>query len=152
MQPEKRGPGRPRREQAEERTERRRRNLQSTGGRLGVDPALLDHSKYAYRWINDEPGRLVTKTKHDDWDMVPNSGEKEDNTDLGAMVSIVVGTMPDGSPKRAFLCRKLRKFYEEDHAAAQAELDAQIAQLRRGNDRNGAAQSDYVPLGAISIA
>lgn len=149
-QPETRGPGRPRKE--EDRAERRRRNFSVQGrGRLGVDPSLLDFNTYAYRWLNDEPGRLVAKTKHDDWDMVTNTGEKEDSTDLGTKVSIVVGTMPDGSPKRAYLCRKLRTFYDEDKAAAQAALDEQLSQLRRGANRDGELQSDYVPRSGIHM-
>lgn len=146
-QPEKRGPGRPKKE-----AERRRRKVDSqAAGRLGVDQSLLDFDLYKYRWINDEPGRMVNKTKSDDWDMVPNSGEKEDSTDLGSMVSIVVGTLPDGSPKRAYLCRKLKTFFEEDRAAAQAALDEQLEQLRKGNTSQGEAQSDYVPHSGIRM-
>lgn len=136
----------------EDRSERRRRNFTVQGvGRLGVDPALLDFNIYAYRWLNDEPGRLVAKTKYDDWDLVTNAGEKEDSTDMGTKVSIVVGTMPDGSPKRAYLCRKLKTYFDEDKAAAQAALDEQLNQLRRGATREGELQSDYVPAGGISL-
>ena len=149
-QPKTRGPGRPRKE--EQRADRRRREFSVQGvGRLGLDTSLLDFGKYAYRWINDEPGRLVAKTKHDDWDMVPNSGEKDDSTDLGANVSIVVGTLPDGSPKRAYLCRKLKTYFDEDKAATQAALDEQMNQLRRGATRNGELQSDYVPRSGIHL-
>lgn len=147
MQPETR-----RQRNEDKRPERRRRSFAVQGiGRLGCDPSLLDFDKFAYRWLNDEPGRLVAKTKHDDWDIVPNTGEKEDSTDLGAAVSVVVGTMPDGSPKRAYLCRKLKTFYDEDKAAAQAALDEQLSQLRRGATRDGELQSDYVPHGGIHM-
>lgn len=133
-------------------TERRRRKAsETTGGRLGVNPDLLDHSKYRYRFINDEPGRLVGKTKHDDWDLIPNEGEKEDSTDLGSMVSVIVGANPDGSPKRAYLARKLKTFYDQDKAEEQEALDRQLAELRRGNDRSGGSQSDYVPNSGISV-
>lgn len=150
---ERRGPGRPRKEESarREHERRRRKDASQTAGRLGCDPSLLDHSRFAYRWINDQPGRIITKTKHDDWDMVPQAGEKEDSTDLGAMVSVVVGTLPDGSPKRAYLCRKPKTFYEEDKAAEQAALDEQLQQLRRGNDKHGASQSDYVPTSGIRM-
>lgn len=148
MQAEPRKPGRPKKE-AER---RRRKNGVQAAGRLGVDQSKLDFDKFAYRWINDEPGRLVTKTKNDDWDMIPQAGEKEDNTDLGGMISIVVGTLPDGSPKRAYLCRKRKDFYEEDRADAQKALDEQLEQLRRGNDASGKAQSDYVPHSGIRMS
>jgi len=151
--PDKRGVGRPRKEESAKREHerRRRKSATQTPGRLGCDPDLLDHNAYVYRWINDQPGRVIAKTKHDDWDMVPQNGEKEDSTELGDFVSVVVGTLPDGSPKRAYLCRKPREFYEDDKAAEQARLDDELQQLRRGHDRNGAAQSDYVPNSGIRI-
>lgn len=140
------------RNKMEEQSERRRRTFAVQGrGRLGVDPALLDFHTYVYRWLNDEPGRLVMKTKHDDWTTVPNAGEKEDSTDLGTMISIVVGTLPDGSPKRAYLCRKLKTYFDDDAAAAQAVLDKQLADLRRGLTRAGESQSDYVPTSGIRM-
>lgn len=144
--------GRPRKEETAERR-RKRGGGYLHGRRLGTNPEYIDHTRYAYRWINDEPGRLVAMTQHDDWDIVTNQGGavKEDASDLGDAVSLVVGTLPDGSPKRAYLCRKPKKFYEEDQAEKQAELDAQLEQLRRGNDRGGASQSDYVPKGGISL-
>jgi hypothetical protein len=111
----------------------------------------LDHSKFAYRFFNDEPGRLVGKTKHDDWDLIPNEGEKEDSTDLGSMVSVVVGAKPDGSPKRAYLARKLKTFYDQDKADEQKTLDQQLAELKRGKARDGSSQSDYVPNSGISM-
>lgn len=141
------------RERSERREQERRRRKDGiqAEGRLGLNPDLLDLDRFAYRWINDQPGRLISKTKHDDWDMVPDTGEKEDNTDLGSKVSIVVGTMPDGSPKRAYLCRKPKTFYHEDKAEEQAALDRQLAEMRRGNDRFGNSQSDYVPSSGINI-
>lgn len=153
-QREQRGPGRPRKEETRERRRKRVGEGYLHGKRMGVNPELLDHSRFAYRWINDEQGaRLVQKTKYDDWDIVTNGGGemKEDATDLGDAVSIVVGTHPDGSAKKAYLCRKPKKWFEEDKAAAQAELDEQLNQLRRGNDRDGASQSDYVPPDTIRV-
>lgn len=132
---------------------RRRKTATQTLGKLGVNPDLLDHSKYAYRWLNDEQnGRIVLKTQHDDWDLVSENGEKEDNTDLGGKVSVIVGAHKDGSPKRAYLARKLKTFYEEDRAEAQKALDRQLTELRRGNARDGSSQSDYVPHEGISMS
>ncbi len=146
--PEKRGPGRPRKDRAER---RRRGAAETTGSRLGVDPSILDHGTYAYHLFNDRPGRLAAKTKRDDWDFVPADGEKEVGTDLGAAISFYVGTNPDGSPQRAYLCRKLKTYFDEDRADAQAKLDEQLAQLRSGNTRDGASQSDYVPNEGIRL-
>lgn len=144
--------GRPRKEETQER--RRRRNSGPTvyGSRLGVNKDLLDFDRYAYRWINDKPGRLIDKTKHDDWDIMMNDGGalKEDSTDLGNAVSFIVGTHPDGSPMHAYLARKLKTFYEDDKAEKMKALDEQLNQMRRGLDRDGASQSDYVRESRIS--
>lgn len=147
----KRGPGRPPRQEVH--AERRKRRSSVHGSRLGVSEDLLDFNQYAYRWINDVPGgaRIYDMTKNDDWDVMTQDGGvlKDDATD-GA-ISVIVGSNPDGSPLRAYLCRKPKAFYDEDQAEKAAELDEQLAQLKRGNTREGAAQSDYVPTGGISM-
>ena len=67
---ERRGPGRPKKEE----TPRRRRNRGTVAvGRLGTNQDLLDFEKFAYRWINDDPGRIYTMTQNDEWDLIPNA-------------------------------------------------------------------------------
>ena len=135
-----------------------RRRIDNTEGvigkRLPVHASKLDFGKYAYRWINDDDVRLFQKTKQDDWDFVSDGGEVANgaNTDLGDRVSVIVGTKPDGSPRKAYLCRKLRKFYDDDEKKKATDLDEQLAQLRRGNSAKGDLQGDYVPQGGIKIA
>lgn len=133
---------------------RRRQDVDTLGKRLAVNMNLLDFGKYAYRFINDAPARLFQMTQQDDWDIVKNNGEivKNDSTDLGDAVSVVVGTKPDGSPLRAYLCRKPLGYYEEDQKKKQTDLDEQLTQLRRGNTKAGDMQGDYVPNGGIRIA
>ena len=113
----------------------------------------LNTEKFVYRWINETPGRLFAKTKEDDWDVVSNDGNavKNDSVDLGDAVSQIVGTHPDGSPLRAYLCRKVKGFWEEDQTEKQAELEAQLEQLRRGIAKDGTPQGDYVPNSGIHI-
>lgn len=148
-QTDKRGPGRPRKEE----TQRRRKSRHGViGQRLGVNESMLDFERYAYRWLNDDPARLFNKMKEDDWDVVhQQGGEVKDESDLGSAVSTVVGTKPDGSPLRAYLCRKPKPYFDEDKQAKQAELDDQLEQLRRGMTREGASQSDYVPHSGIRL-
>ena len=67
-------------------------------------------------------------------------------------MSQVVGTHADGSPMMAYLARKPKAFYDEDQAEKMAELDEQLNQLRKGNDKSGEAYSDYVPSGGIQIS
>lgn len=146
---EKRGPGRPRKEQ-----EQRRRKDRGgvVGQRLGVNESSLDLGRFAYRWINDKPARLYAKTKEDDWDIVHQDGsEIKEESDLGSAVTQVVGTHPDGSPMLAYLCRKKLSWYEEDQEEKKRQLATQLSELRRGNDRSGASQGDYVPNEGIRV-
>lgn len=134
---------------------RRRRRPDATaevvGRRLGVNKAILDLAEYAYRWINDDDARIFAMTREDDWDFVTEKGVVADPEDLGARLAKVVGTKPDGSPLKAFLCRKPRVLEEMDRRK-KTDAQAQIMkELRRGNDKAGAAQSDYVPNGGITI-
>lgn len=146
--------GRRARSEEEGAARRRRQDIDTVGKRLAVNTNLLDFSRYSYRFINDAPARLFKMTQQDDWDIVKNNGEivKNDNTDLGDAVSVVVGTKPDGSPLRAYLCRKPLGYYEEDQKKKQTDLDEQLTQLRRGNTKAGDMQGDYVPSGGIRIA
>lgn len=141
------------RETAQEQGARRRKMVDAgvAGQRLGVNRSMLNFDKFAYRWINDTPARMHSKTKEDDWDVVMNEGVKEDSADLGKAVRQVVGTHKDGSPMYAYLCRKPKSYFDEDQKAKHAELDRQLAELRRGNDASGAQQSDYVPASGISL-
>lgn len=145
---EKRGPGRPRKEQR-----RRRGGANVIGKRLPVNPEKLDFDNFSYRWINDDPARIFHMTQNDDWDILTNDGQGivDSNDDLGSAYSKVVGTTADGVGRRAYLCRKPRKWYDADQKQKQKELDEQLAQLRRGNDASGKAQGDYVPHSGINL-
>lgn len=133
---------------------RKRTDIDMTGKRLAVRQDLLDFDKFKYRWINDSDVRLFRLTRQDDWEVMTQDGEalKPDSTDMGAAVSIPVGTKPDGSPMRAYLCRKLRRFYDDDQKMKQTELDEQLKRLRMGQTTGGESQGDYVPSGGIRIA
>ncbi len=135
--------------------ERRKRNdIDTTGKRLSVRTDMLDHEKYVYRWVNDRDTRLFQLTQQDDWNvMTQDGGElKPDSTDMGAAITVPVGVEKDGSPIKAYLCRKLRRFYDEDQKMKQTDLDEQLTRLRQGNDAQGGSQGDYIPNGGIRIA
>lgn len=156
MQPEIEAPrrGRPPKNDREDAQERRRRRDGGViGRRLGVAEDNLNFSKFVYRFVNDDGIRLHQMTRLDDWEIVKNSGDViENSADLGDAVSRIVGKKADGQPMHAYLCRKLRTYHEEDAARSQKDLDEQLSQLRRGNDRHGASQSDYVsPTVPITI-
>ena len=122
-----------------------------TGQRLGVPKSMLDLSRFKYRWMNDDEARIYAKTKEDDWDIVSSDNCAIIGSDLGAAVSKVVGVKADGRPQVTYLCRKPRTLFDEDQAEKSAELDRQMKELRRGNDRAGGSQSDYIPASGIRI-
>ena len=141
-------------EQRTEAPKRRRQHSNVVGRRLAVNESILDFDNFNYRYINDTPARMFAMTKQDDWDIVRNDGGviKEDSTDLGDAVSVIVGAAVDGSGLRAYLCRKPRKFWAEDQKQKQEELDKQLSALRKGESAKGESQGDYVPNSGISIA
>lgn len=145
--------GRTRAPRNEQRRERRKKRTSVTGQRLAAAIPPEDQAKYQFRWINDSPARLFRMTKEEDWDIChQNGGEVTEESDLGSAISIPVGTNPDGSPMRAFLCRKYKDWFDADQDEKMRLLDEQLEQMRRGNDRSGASQGDYVPNVGIKIA
>lgn len=133
-------------------SDRRLRNGGVVGKRLGVSDENLDFENFVYRFMNDSPARLFTKTKQDDWDIVSNDGEVIEYTaDLGNAISRPVGSKPDGSPLLAYLCRKPIEYYKADAARTLEELDRQYRELCRGNDASGNAHSDYIRPGMIKV-
>lgn len=132
---------------------RRRDDMETFGKRLAVriPPEMM--KRFRFRWVNSEESRLMTLYNRD-WDIVkPDMGVvKEDHSDLGEAISIVVGRNVDGSPLRAYLCRKPRQYYDEDVKKHQTELDNQMRELRRGNSKAGEPLGDYTVPGGISIA
>lgn len=142
---------------AEEVSQERRRRRGDTvmmGTKLGVNPDFLDPA-YNYRWINDDGIRIEQLTVHDDWDLVddPNKVGKQDTDGLGT--KMVKAVNKGGG--RAYLARKLKKFYNEDQAAKGKVLDATMDSIKRGIPQaaEGAAplsQSHaYVPNGPSGI-
>lgn len=141
-------------------SERRRKpgDMVHLGIKLGVNEALLDRDKYAYRWINDKGGRLEQMTKQDDWDLVddPDKAAKPDADGLGSKVAKVVGG--DGAaPMRAYLARKPKAFYDEDAGEKRQRLDKQMESIRRGIPQQAAetealGANAYVPGGQSGIS
>lgn len=153
---EKRGPGRPPNSTraTEVRAQRRRRaDTPESYGRLTVNHELLDHANYAYRWINDAPGRIEAKTVRDDWDILRDPAIKEDGNNEGAQVRQLVGATADGKPFYAYLCKKPIEFHREDRVKKQRALDEAETELKRGfqKDPNALSANDrhaYIPGGA----
>lgn len=146
--------GRPPKADKVQRERRRRKPVDTLGKRLAVNPAILDFNNFVYRWINDDEARLHVMTKDDDWDFITHDGDvlPEDTTDLGNAYAKVVGSKPDGSAKRAYLCRKPKAWHEQDQKQKQTELDLQLERIAKGQTRSGDAQADYIPNEGIKVA
>lgn len=134
--------------EAEVKEERRRRKSDDLSGRrlrLTVNEENLDRENFAYRFVNDVDGRLHNLTVLDDWEVVSDrSGTtKPDGASAGAEVSAQVG----GGTK-AILLRKPKKYYDEDYARAQRQIDETEKSLKAGNAPDGGDSSgQYVPNG-----
>lgn len=133
----------------------RRRRADTTGeygGKLHVDDALLDHNKFAYRWVNDSAGRVDHLTVKDDWDIIRDPSVKDDSNSEGAPVRQLVGSKVDGSPLYAYLCRKPIEFHNEDRAKKQARTNDLEKEIMKGVVKGqGALSTDngtaYIPDG-----
>lgn len=142
-----------------EKTQRRRKRGGTvvSGIKLAVSEDALDRDNFEYRYINDTPGRIEAMTEHDDWDLVndPNKAVKDDSTNEGSKVSVVVGKGEYGNAQRAYLARKPKEFYKEDQAEKSKALDRTMAGIKQGVPQGEAAgdlgQSSYVPSGGINI-
>lgn len=118
----------------------RRRRSDNLGNRmnLALTGVTLDRENYEYRIINDDDkNRLHRQTVEDDWDICLKDGsgvtfENATETELGAAHSRVVGTKKDGSPVRAYLCRKPKELFQRDRAEKQRVLDELDAAIRGG--------------------
>ncbi len=125
-QPEKRGPGRPPRQQ--ETAQRRRRRGDeglAAAKRLPIPPeiqARLKREGRTPRWVNDQDNRLHRLTVQDDYDTVEG------------VEPVPVGTKPDGSPLLAHLLSKPTAFIREDQDKAEAARKAQEDALFRRPD------------------
>lgn len=134
---EKRGPGRPRREDTERAARRRRAVLEGYHPRrLALNEDGLEREAYEYRWVNDVPGR-VDRLYREDWDVVSDRDGllKDDSADAGAKVSVHAGVQENNSPMRAVLMRKPRELYQDDASAAQRRIDETEAAMSMSGER-----------------
>ena len=113
---------------------------------------------YVPRWINDEADRInaalnggyepVFKT-----DKLKAGQSGEDlNSDIGSWVSKVVDRHQDGTPKRAYLMKIKREWYEADQQAKQKEVDAVDEAIRGGLINQKADDNRYVDKSRTNIS
>lgn len=96
---------------------------------------------YKCRWINDSGDRVLQAqqggyehiTKEDlEKQGIAVGDESTVGTDLGTLVSKVVGTKEDGSPLRAYLMKIRKDWHEEDQLEKQKDIDEVDRALREG--------------------
>jgi hypothetical protein len=104
------------------------------------------------RWINDEPGRLQN-AEQGGYEFVREKELKGEagNTDLGEKVSRIVGKNDDSSPKRAFLMKIKKSWYDEDQKAKRKPLDEIDKSIRQGKLNEKSDDKRYVPREGISV-
>lgn len=119
------------REQVEAPAKRRRRdpNDTSVAMRLSVPEAALDRSKYAYRWVNDDPMR-INMLYNQDWDLV--SDEEIAGASQGEKAARIVDVTQNGAGKVARLMRKPVEYYQEDQAAKHKRLEDEMKAAELG--------------------
>lgn len=140
-------------------SERRRKPGVTThlGLKLGVDESKLDREKFAYRFVNDTPGRLSMLTEQDDWEFVedPSKAVKDDSTNEGGRVSAHAGVTESNKPMRAYLLRKPKGYFEDDQKSKQTPIDDVMTAIKRGAPQSAEARKEaataYVPEGGINI-
>lgn len=129
---EPRAPARARASRAQQDAEtrqRRRRFSENDEGvdyNLWVDESKLDRRNFAYRWVNDQRGR-IHKLESQDWDLV--SQEEMGNCPTDRHGDIAAGKSDD---IRVRLMRKPIDWYNEDQARKQARIDDQMQAAARG--------------------
>jgi hypothetical protein len=142
----------------EEQGRRRRRSNDFNGNymRLGVSEELKDPA-YEYRWINDDRGRLESKTRQDDWDFVDDPAilaDSDRNEKTDTRIRRVVGIAQGNVPMYAYFCRKRKEWCDDDRRfkserrtqERQAMIRAQHAGGSGGVDDD--PQHTYIPVEA----
>ncbi len=138
----------------EVKTERRRRaDTGATAGlKLHVPSDLKDEANFAYRWVNDRPGRLHQMTKDDDWDVV--STERSDQLTAASEGSVMNRAVDKTTGEKAVLLKKPLKYFEADRLEKQKPIDEIEKALRRGSAPGSEGLSgpeSYVPNGKNTI-
>lgn len=137
---------------ARENTEKRSRRMRGSNDlshqmKLGVGFKL--DPNFEYRWINGglDDQRLHDKTRTEqqgaDWQPLTSNGE-EPSDSTGTVLRRAVGTNQAGQVEYAYLCRKPKDLYEEDHGAIQALNDKRMQAIYEGR---GSAPGESAPEG-----
>lgn len=110
--------------------------------KLGVNERNLNLENFEYRWINGglDDQRFHDKTRVNeqgaDWTPLTGDGEVASDT-TGSVLRRAVGTNQAGQVEYAYLCRKPKDLYEEDHGILQALNDKRMQAIHKGTGTPG---------------
>jgi hypothetical protein len=131
-----------------ERRERRERKPRKPVGGVQQRLQAPERKGYYRRWVNEDPGRLQ-RFEEAGYQFVQDKEaiEKSSGVKLDTRIRQIVGVHENGSPKYGFLMELPMKFYTQDQAAKQAELDEVDEQLRGGlvKGADGSDRSKFYP-------
>lgn len=98
------------------------------------------------RWVNDEPGRI--QRMHE---LGYDFADRETRTDgQGTRVERLVGTHPNGEPKKAFLMETPEDQFEIGVREKEERLKPFEEAITAGQDTTGKVQDAYVPTSGRS--
>jgi len=101
------------------------------------------------RWINDVGNRIALALQGDWTHVMESTGPDGEEKP----VSMVVGTREDGGPLTAYYMEIPDKFYREDQAEKQKQVDVIDDAIRHGNIEGEVGKDGrYVPKGGIRIS
>ncbi len=126
------------------------------GNRLRL--TLPKREGYHRRWMNDVLDRLA-RAKAGGYTHILKTGVKvgtgpeSGHTDLGNVVSMVVGTHDDGRPMRAYAMEIRQDWYDADQYKKRAGLRQVEADMQRGEfeTQDGDPSNRYIPEEGIKI-
>lgn len=106
------------------------------------------------RWVSDDGDRL-SKFQAADYEFVTaeikvGEGDKDNNTDLGSMKSMVVGKGEAGKPIRGYLMMIDKELYEEDQAAKMEQIAEIDNDIKNGTHNEKSGDGRYVPKEGIT--
>lgn len=139
-------------EEVKEQRRRRADSGASAGLKLHVPADMKDEANFAYRWVNDRPGRVHQMTKEDDWDVV--STERSDQLTAASEGSVMNRAVDKTTGEKAVLVRKPRNYFEADRLEKQKPIDEIEKALRRGSAPSSEGLSgpeSYVPNGKNTV-
>jgi hypothetical protein len=103
------------------------------------------------RWFNDN-GTRIHDAQSAGYEFVTDDQGKTTSDSTSTRIMQVVGTKEDGSPLHAYLMEKPQKFYDQDQAIKQKEVDVVDDAIRKGGIAGKPGQDGrYIPQQGINI-